>query len=424
MAEGTCDRVFDEKRIGAIAGPLLEWYGANARRLPWREDPDAYHVWVSEIMLQQTRVEAVIPYYRRFLEALPAVADLAACPEVRLMKLWEGLGYYSRVRNMQRCAQVLMQEHGGRLPGKAAQLGRLPGIGPYTAGAIASIAYGEDVPAVDGNVLRVISRIVASEEDILLPATRNRVEEALKKALPKGKAGIFNQALMDLGACICLPARNRRIGGDGATVDGPGAPVNGEGGTAANGEAGAPVNGVSTKLADQVPSGVRCGDCPLRSLCLSRERGLTDRIPVRVVKTKRRQEHKTVLVILDGKKAVLRRRPERGLLAGLYELPNLPGRCSESEALAFAREIGTVPLRITPLPGAKHVFTHIDWLMSGYRIFAEEMEELPAESDGDDVVKNGGANMCFAVDVEQVGKNYAVPSAFRSYMQYLGTDII
>ena len=196
------------EQLAAINEPLLAWYRESARDLPWREDPSAYHVWVSEIMLQQTRVETVRPYYERFLKALPAVEDLAACPEDVLLKLWEGLGYYSRVRNMQRCAQTIMRDFQGRFPEDEKTLLSLPGIGPYTAGAIASIAFGRPVPAVDGNVMRVISRITGSRADIMLPQTRKRIDAALRESLPGQDAGTFNQALMDLGAMVCLPGKN------------------------------------------------------------------------------------------------------------------------------------------------------------------------------------------------------------------------
>ena len=354
-------------RLAAINQPLLAWYRANARKLPWRDEPEGYHVWVSEIMLQQTRVEAVRPYYSRFIRTLPTIADLAACEEDTLMKLWEGLGYYSRVRNMQRCARVLMKEYGGKLPEEYERLIKLPGIGPYTAGAIASIAFGKPVPAVDGNVLRVISRITASEEDILLPSVRSRIDRLLRITIPKenpSDAGVFNQALMDLGASVCLPSSAAMT--------------------------------------------AKCGLCPLADLCLARQKGMADRLPVRIVKAKRRKQEKTILVISDGRHAVIGKRPSRGLLAGMYGLPDLDGRQTEEAVLAFVKELGVSPLRIKPLPEARHVFTHIDWMMSGWYIFTEDLTEAA-----------GPAAPYLAVDIRSIGAAYAIPSAFRSYMKYL-----
>ncbi len=185
--------------------PLLAWYRENARVLPWRSAPTAYHVWVSEIMLQQTRVAAVMDYYRRFLEVLPTVEELARCDEDRLMKLWQGLGYYSRARNLQRSARQIMDEHGGKFPADYAAIRALPGVGDYTAGAIASIAFCQPVPAVDGNVLRVVTRLTADSRDVTRPATKRDITAALEAVMPLQSPGDFNQALMELGATVCLP---------------------------------------------------------------------------------------------------------------------------------------------------------------------------------------------------------------------------
>lgn len=188
-----------------IVEPLLQWFDENKRILPWRQDPTPYHVWISEIMLQQTRVEAVKAYYARFTQALPEVADLAACPQERLLKLWEGLGYYNRVKNMQKAAIQVMEEYGGKLPADYEKLLKLPGIGSYTAGAVSSIAYGIPQPAVDGNVLRVITRITEDPEDILKQSMKRKIEENLREIMPKDRPGDFNQSLMELGATVCVP---------------------------------------------------------------------------------------------------------------------------------------------------------------------------------------------------------------------------
>lgn len=188
-----------------IAEPLLKWYDKNKRILPWRDKDNAYYTWVSEIMLQQTRVEAVKPYFARFIQELPDVAALAAAPEERIVKLWEGLGYYSRVRNMQKAAIQVMEEYDGRIPEDFETLLSLKGIGRYTAGAIASIAYGKKVPAVDGNVLRVYTRLTENHEDIMKQSVRKAVENELTERMPKDRPGDFNQAMMELGAVVCVP---------------------------------------------------------------------------------------------------------------------------------------------------------------------------------------------------------------------------
>ena len=195
----------EQQRLGEITIPLLQWFSEHARVLPWRSDPTPYHVWVSEIMLQQTRVAAVLDYYRRFMEALPAVADLAAVEEERLMKLWQGLGYYNRARNLQKAARQVMTEFGGAFPRTYEEIRSLAGVGDYTAGAIASIAFGIPVPAVDGNVLRVLARVLGDERDIGRQSTKDWARAALLDIIPAGQPGNFNQAMMELGATVCLP---------------------------------------------------------------------------------------------------------------------------------------------------------------------------------------------------------------------------
>lgn len=341
-----------------ITEPLLNWYTSHARVLPWREDVTPYRVWVSEIMLQQTRVEAVKPYFERFMAALPTIRDLAECEEERLLKLWEGLGYYNRVRNLQAAAQTVMAEYGGELPADYEKLLGLKGIGHYTAGAIASIAYGIPMPAVDGNVLRVIMRVSADDSDIRKQSVKIRVETALERMMPKDRAGAFNQALMELGATVCLP----------------------------NGE---PI----------------CGQCPWKGFCEASIRGIWQKIPVKSKAKGRRIEEKTVLVIRDGDKIVLRKRPKKGLLAGLYEFPNTEGCLSEDEALEAVRQLKLHPLRIRKLEDAKHIFSHVEWHMSGYMI---QVDSLTREE----------ADLLF-VEVEESEKKYPIPSAFAAYTKYM-----
>lgn len=302
--------------------PLLQWYGENARELPWRSDPTPYHVWVSEIMLQQTRVAAVLEYYRRFMEELPTVEDLACVSEDRLMKLWQGLGYYNRARNLQKAARQVVEEYGGVFPKTYEGLLELAGVGEYTAGAVASIAFGVPVPAVDGNVLRVVSRLTGDGGDIGRPETKKRMGAALKAILPVKAPGDFNQAMMDLGAMVCLPN---------------GAPL--------------------------------CGGCPAARFCRARLEGRTGELPVKAPKRARRVEDRTVYLIFREGRVALRRRGPKGLLAGLWEYPN---ELNGGEDLAGW---GIVPRSIEETGTGRHIFTHIEW----------RMRAVAVESAGDQI---------------------------------------
>ncbi|MDD3794503.1 MAG: A/G-specific adenine glycosylase [Lachnospiraceae bacterium] len=350
--------MMNNTNLESITEPLICWFQKNARVLPWRERPLPYYVWISEIMLQQTRVEAVKPYFNRFIQALPRVQDLAECPEDRLLKLWEGLGYYNRVRNMQKAAQVLIEEYDGVLPADYEKLLKLPGIGRYTAGAVASIAYGIPVPAVDGNVLRVISRIIENDQDITKQSVKDEIEAMLLAVEPKECPGTFNQSLMELGAVVCLPN---------------GAPL--------------------------------CDRCPVRELCQARIHEKLDVIPKKKEKQKRRIEEKTVLVIRDGFHTVIQKRPSTGLLAGLYELPNLAGHLSREEVLQYLKEQNFLPVRIQPLKEARHIFSHVEWRMTGYMVLVEEMEQ--SESG------------MLVIEPERTEEEYPIPAAFSAYARYL-----
>ncbi len=335
------------ENLKEIVDPLLDWYTQNKRDLPWRHDPTPYRVWISEIMLQQTRVDPVIPYYLRFMEEIPNVETLAAIPEDRLMKLWEGLGYYSRARNLQKAAiEVVKEKH---FPTDFDGWRALPGIGDYTAGAICSIALGLPTPAVDGNVLRVLSRVIGSYEDIASPSVKRNFTESLRNIYPKDRTSDFTQALMELGAIVCLP------------------------------------NGVPL-----------CASCPLQSLCTARKKNLTDEIPVKTAKKKRKIEKKTVLLLRHGEQIALHRRPENGLLANLWEFPNLPGHL-KAKALQEFR-----PTKITALPPSTHIFTHIEWQMIGYELFVPELD----------------SNYEWVAIGEALHQK-AIPSAFRCYTDYL-----
>ena len=284
--------VLGHESLYLMATPLVEWYRKNKRDLPWRDIQDPYRIWISEIMLQQTRVEAVKPFYARFLDALPTVSDLANAEEDKLLKLWEGLGYYNRVRNMQKAAQQIMEIHGGEFPRDFEAICKLTGIGNYTAGAIGSFAFGIPKPAVDGNVLRVISRVTGSYDDIMKASTKTKVEEQLEAIIPKDAACDFNQGLIELGAIVCVPN-------------------------------GAP----------------KCEECPLAYLCEANQKGIQAELPVKKKAKERRIEKKTVLVIRDGDCLAIRKRPSKGLLAGLYEFPNLEGHLTEKQVVSYCKKI-------------------------------------------------------------------------------------
>ncbi len=295
---------------------IADWYALSRRVLPWREEPTPYRVWISEIMLQQTRIEAVIPYYRRFLAELPDVAALAAVEEDRLLKLWEGLGYYSRARNLKRAAEMVMRDFGGELPHTAAALRTLPGIGDYTAGAIASIACGEPEPAVDGNVLRVLSRLLENGGDVLSPAVKKSVTTLLREHYPSGEAAaLTTEGLMELGETVCIPN-------------------------------GAP----------------KCELCPWQSLCRAHQNGTEENYPVKAPPRPRRIEERSVLLLRWGDRWAIRQREKKGLLAGLWEFPNELGAVTEEELRARFPQAE----RIAPCGSARHVFTHVEWRMEGW----------------------------------------------------------
>lgn len=352
--------VLEEPELYEIAEPVVGWFRQNKRDLPWRKDQDPYHVWVSEIMLQQTRVEAVKPYYERFLRELPRVKDLAEAKEDTLLKLWEGLGYYNRVRNMQKAAQQIMVDFHGEFPNTYEEILSLKGIGNYTAGAISAFAFGLPKPAVDGNVLRVVSRITGSREDIMKQSVRKAMERALEQVIPEDAASDFGQGLIELGAIVCVP----------------------------NGEP-------------------KCAECPAAFACVARKQGLTAEIPVKKKAKARRIEKRTVLIFKDGEKLAIRKRPGKGLLAGLYEFPNEEGKLAQKEVTAYSKEIGLMPVRVKKLESAKHIFSHVEWHMTGYEVIVDELE------------KTNKKEFLF-IHPEEIGQRYPLPSAFETYIRYAG----
>ena len=350
-------------RLKEYVPALLDWYAKNARDLPWRHDITPYRIWVSEIMLQQTRVEAVKPYYERFLKALPTIRDLAQADEKLLMKLWEGLGYYSRVRNMQKAARDICERFGGQMPGNYEDIRSLCGIGDYTAGAIASFAFGLARPAVDGNVLRVSARLIGTDGDVLDSAVRRSLTSVVSDMIPDEAPAAFNQAMIEIGATVCKP------------------------------------NGIS--------GGPDCQVCPFAPVCEAHRQGRENELPVRINKTRRREENRTVFKIWSGDRCAVCRRPERGLLAGLYEYPNVKGELTKEETLRVIREMGFEPLQIRPMARAEHVFSHLVWHLTGWSVRIADVEA-------------GAEGQYEFVTAEEMKNRIPIPAAFAAYAGQAG----
>lgn len=338
--------------LDALPGLLLPWYQENRRQLPWREDRNPYHIWLSEIMLQQTRVEAVKGYYTRFLSVLPDIASLAQCDDEVLHKLWEGLGYYSRVRNLKKCAQVILSEYGGRFPENYAQVLALPGVGPYTAGAICSIAFNQPTPAVDGNVLRVLSRLCKDSSPIDLPETKKHANVLLARIYPP-QAGDFTQALMELGATLCGPNRK--------------------------------------------PD---CENCPCKEICVGFRQGSPWLLPVKSPPKGRKSAQLTVFILSCDGRFALEKRPDTGLLAGLWQFPNVPSDLDTAQALEVLRVRGLHPREILRESRKTHIFTHIQWNMKGIYL------EVEAPS--------GGFQW---MTPQEINTQAALPTAFRQFWE-------
>lgn len=360
-------KTFRIEELLAIPKPLLKWYDRERRVLPWRETPTPYRVWVSEIMLQQTRVEAVKPYFQRFMEKLPNISALAQSDEETLLKLWEGLGYYNRVRNMQKAALQIMEEYGGEMPDTYEELLKLKGIGSYTAGAIASIAFGRAVPAVDGNVLRVVARVRKDERFISDAKVKASVEQDLLRVMPQERPGDFNQAMMEIGACICIPN-------------------------------GAP----------------HCEECPLADICLAHAEGVETEYPKKEVKKPRTVEEKTILVIRDENRAAIRKRGGKGLLAGMYEFPSLTGFRTAEDVKGYLADNGMKIIRIQPLCEATHIFTHREWHMKGYMIRVDELEPANPGPQTEEWI---------FIEPEETVEKYPIPKAFAAYTKYLSIKL-
>ena len=343
-----------------LPAPLLAWYDANRRVLPWREEVSPYRTWVSEIMLQQTRVQAVRPYFQRVRDAAPDVAALAAMPEQQLMRLWQGLGYYSRARNLKRAAQTVVQDFGGEFPDSYDDLRRLAGIGDYTAGAIASISFGIPVPAVDGNVLRVFSRLYNDPAAVTEPAVKKAFTARVMEHQPPDAPGDYNQALMELGALVCVPN---------------GAPL--------------------------------CEKCPLAHLCAARAAGTALELPRKAAPKPRRLQPVTLALLESPAGFLLQQRPQKGLLAGLWQPVLWEGEAlAAGEVLARLQAMGLDTGTAAPeaLPAAKHIFSHIEWHMNGILL------HVPAQD---------APVGCVWASREALQAEYTLPGAFKAYRKLI-----
>ncbi len=371
------DVVLESPRLKECVPFLTEWYRGSQRDLPWRRRMDAYRVWISEIMLQQTRVEAVKPYYERFLKELPDIRALSEVSEERLLKLWEGLGYYNRARNLKAAACQIMEEYGGKFPETYEEIRKLKGIGNYTAGAVSSFVYHIPKPAVDGNVLRVVTRILADEDDIAKAGVRTKIEAEVEEVIPADAPGEFNQSLIELGAIVCLPN-------------------------------GAP----------------KCEVCPVSHLCLAHRQNRETEFPVKTKAKRRRIEKRTVLIFRDQEKTAVRKRPDRGLLAGLYEFPNVEGHLKQAEVVEYGKSLGLMPVRVKKLGSHKHIFSHVEWHMIGYEVLVDELErsmrrdelENTLHSDDEPGEETDGDGKIIFAGLDELKEYYPMPSAFEAYM--------
>ncbi len=339
-----------EKIFKALPSALLPWYQENKRELPWREDKEPYHIWLSEIMLQQTRVEAARGFYARFLDALPTIADLANADEELLHKLWEGLGYYSRVRNLKKAANVIVKDYNGAFPRDYENVLSLPGIGPYTAGAICSIAFNQPTPAVDGNVLRVVARLTDDDSPSDTPQFRKETQRQLAAVYPSN-AGDFTQALMELGATVCGPNREPE-----------------------------------------------CEKCPCGSFCKGQYRATE--LPKRSPKRPRKEEERTVFIVTCGDRIALTKRPDKGLLAGLWQFPDVPGSFSGQAAINRAGEKGFSVSNLLFEVEKTHIFTHITWKMRGIYL------QVSTESSDYEWLT-----------AEEIHARAALPTAYRQFFE-------
>ncbi|MDP2425297.1 MAG: A/G-specific adenine glycosylase [Candidatus Izemoplasmatales bacterium] len=337
---------------------VLDWYDVSKRQMPWRETKNPYFIWISEIMLQQTRVETVIPYYERFIKNIPTIEALAQIDEDELLKYWEGLGYYSRARNLQKAAKQIIEVHAGVFPRNRNELENLAGIGPYTAGAILSIAFDKREVAIDGNVLRVFARLSGIREDISKPATIKQITHLVEELIPSSRNGDYTQSLMELGATICLPN---------------GKPL--------------------------------CKQCPLKELCVAKNESLQELIPLKTMKKKRTIQQKTILVIMNEDNQVfIRKRIEDGLLKGMWEFMMMDSHLSVEEVITSLEKQYFQIKQILPLLPSTHIFSHLEWEMKAYKIV---VNQYPKDLDG------------MFVSIQSLIKEYSLPTALKAYKDYV-----
>ena len=353
--------VTKEEKPGEFAEKLLHWFGKNGRSLPWRGKKNAYYTWLSEIMLQQTRVEAVKGYFHRFIERFPDIASLALAKEEEVLKLWEGLGYYSRARNLHKGAKLIMEQYDGKMPSAYTEIRSIPGIGDYTAAAISSIVFSEKIPAVDGNLLRIFARCNSYGGDILSKEARVLAFQYFKERMDEKFPGDFNEALMDLGATVCVPKGK-----------------------------------------------ILCNSCPLSAFCTSSEEGKPENYPLKREKKARKKEQYSIFLIRQGEKIVLKKRPKKGVLAGLYGFYQLSGFLTKKEALEEVQKLGFIPLKLRELGKARHIFTHKEWEMIGYEVLCGEFplcKELREEAE--------------LFTKEEIESELSIPSAFSYYKEFI-----
>ncbi len=343
--------LFNTEKMRPLVTPLLAWYDQAKREMAWRSEVSPYRTWVSEIMLQQTRVEAVRAYFDRWMKVLPDIASLAAADSEQIHKLWEGLGYYSRVRNLQKAARIVCDDYGGFLPNDKKALLKLPGIGEYTAGAILSIAFGQKAAAVDGNVIRVFARFLNIDEIISDDKSKRALGDAIEEIMPLERTGDFTQALMELGALVCLP--------------------------------GSP----------------KCEMCPLRKMCQGFAAGKAAALPKLPPKPEKKAEKMTVCVLKSGQDVFLRKRSEKGLLAGLWEPWHCEGYLAPNELSARLADEGIIAQNIEKIGHRHHVFTHKRWEMDGY------------------LVECASAPHFVRVSPQKLQTEYALPKAFSGFFE-------
>ncbi|MBC1524430.1 A/G-specific adenine glycosylase [Listeria booriae] len=346
---------WNDEKVIAFRKSLIDWYETNKRILPWRENTEAYRIWVSEIMLQQTKVDTVMPYFDRFMEWFPTMKDFADAPEERILKAWEGLGYYSRVRNLQTAMKTVVYEMNGIVPNDLEGILALKGVGPYTAGAVLSIAYEKAEPAVDGNVMRVISRVLEIDEDIMKQKTRKTFEKALYTLIDPDKPGEFNQGLMEIGALVCTPKK----------------PM--------------------------------CLICPLQSFCEAHQKGEEEKYPVKIKKTKVKKVFLSSVIVKQGEEQfIIEQRPDTGLLANLWQFPTVP-KTDNQEALklAFLQEYGIeLQLESEPITHVKHIFSHLVWEVDVF--VAQAITTQPSDLKLKTVTKAEMEHLAFPVPYQKM----------------------